>query len=92
MVGMIFWQHNNDLSKPPELEDLRRRRPDNDYWESRSSNKTESLVNLWERWKRETGKEFPRKLPTSKAVPRTGVINRMTGDRRVDHQKGKDRD
>ena len=84
---MIFWQHNDDFSKPPELEDLRYRRPDGKYWESRASEKHEALHNLWGRWKRETGKEFPRQIPSVPEIKRHGIVNRIQANRRPERQK-----
>lgn len=60
---MFFWKHNNDLSAPPELEDLVRRRPDGRYWESNASTRREALETFWVKWKRKTGKEYPHAMP-----------------------------
>ena len=89
---MIYWPHNGDISKPPEIEDLRYRKPDKDYWESKAGDRRSALPNLWNRWKRETGKKFPRQIPNSPQALRVGVINRVGSDRRVDRQKAKDKE
>lgn len=87
---MIFWPHNNDLSKPPELEDLRYRKPDKDYWESHASDKKTARHNFWVIWKRKTGKEYPSKLPSLPEAKRHGIINRTTSSHRPKHQIEKD--
>lgn len=86
---MIFWPHEGDLSKPPELEDLRWRRPSVDYWESPASNKETALASFWIKWKRETGKEYPRKPPHAPARPPGFAGNSVSGSRRPDHQSEK---
>lgn len=62
---MFFWKHNDDLSTPPELEDLVRRRPDGKYWESGGGSRGDALRTFWIRWKRETGKDYPHEIPKS---------------------------
>lgn len=56
----VYWHHNDDLSTPPRLEDLKFR-PENvkHRWESTSGSKAEALKNFWVRWERETGKKIP---------------------------------
>jgi hypothetical protein len=82
---VIFWPHGNDLEAPPEISDLRYRRPQSDYWESPAGDKETALVGFWKRWTRETGKPLPRKLPTVASQARTSMINRTTGSRRPSH-------
>lgn len=88
---MIFWPHNDDLSKPPELSDLRYRRPTNGkYWESRCANKPDALHNLWVIWKRETGLPYPRALPRQPRYDQSfGIVNRISGNNRPKHQNEK---
>lgn len=81
---MIFWQHNNVFIAPPEINDLRYRRPDNKYWEMKSTNKEDALPNFWVKWKKETGLDYPRTLPTQPRRQMRGIINRVQGTRRPD--------
>lgn len=88
---MIFWPHNDDLSKPPEVEDLRYRRPVGEpYWESPASNKETALSGFWERWKSETGREFPRPKPRAVRDKRI-IINRVSHSNRPAHMAEKNR-
>lgn len=86
---MIFWKHENDLSKPPELEDLRYRRPDSDYWESPASNKEMALAGFWVKWQRVTGEDYPRKPPHAPSRPLGFAGSTVQKSRRPDHQAEK---
>lgn len=88
---MIFWPHNNIFDKPPELEDLRYRRPKTKhYWEAIAGNKQAALPGFWNRWKKETGKEFPRPRPiTPKNVYSRVITTRVQQSRRPDHHQEK---
>ncbi len=81
--------HNNDFTQPPELTDLRYRRPDGNYWESKASNKETALPNFWERWHRETKLPYPRTPPYAPEPKRHSIINRVGADHRVERQKDK---
>ena len=85
-----YWQHNDDLSRPPELSELKRRRPWGGYWESDAPNVETALETFWIKWHRETGKEYPRKPPVGKNSSPIGFAgNRVTATRQPDHYKEK---
>jgi len=81
-----FWEHGGDLSRPPEQNELKRRRPWGDYWESGAPNAETALELFWLKWHRKTGKEYPRTPPKGKAAPAVGFVgNRVSVSRRPDH-------
>jgi len=86
---MIFWPHGGDLSAPPELKDLKYRRPARDYWESQASNKDTALPYFWVRWRRETGRPYPRTPPVEHSKPQGFSGNKVRSSRRPDHQSEK---
>jgi len=83
--------HNGDLSAPPELPDILRRRPWEAYWESNAGSKPEALVTFWIRWKRETGKDYLRPLPSASHPASSGFAgNRVPfASHRPPHQAEK---
>lgn len=81
---MIFWPHDGDLSQPPEISELRYRRPSVDYWESPAGDKATAQEGMWKRWQRVTGNPQPRKLPTPPNQSRS-VVPRTQGSRRPSH-------
>lgn len=86
----FFWQHNGDLSRPPEPHELKRRRPWGGYWESDAATKETALETFWTKWKRKTGKEYPRTPPKGKTPSPAGFVgNRVVKSRRPDHQAEK---
>ncbi len=87
---MIFWPHDGDLSAPPELSDLRHRRPTSaKYWESPAGSKPVAIRSFWVKWQRTTGKELPRKLPTGHCPPPGFSGNTLQAARRPAHQSEK---
>ena len=83
---MIYWPHNDDLTKPPELTDLKYRKPEPPYWFSNAASKEVAISTFWIRWHRETGLIYPRDRPIAPCRMDKGPINRVQGARRIDRR------
>ena len=87
----FFWKNDGNLSAPPELSDIKRVRPWGDYWESNARSRGEALETFWIRWKKETGKDYPKPMPSiTKFGSHIGFAgNRTQISRRPDHHSEK---
>ena len=55
---MFFWQHDGNLDTPPQMADIRRRRPwGKHYWESTAMSINDAILTFYRQFKRETGRD-----------------------------------